>query len=121
MSRIPVPSHSAYNRTSGASERSQSPLPFPERASSPLPPPRSTGHPSATMSTLSGAAADTRRKQSRKDEVSVLSPSYPLGHGVGAGSEGTVRTRTDSVVTKRGLHVSAVCRPQKCPTFACSV
>ena len=113
MSRIPVPSHSAsYNRSSGASERSNSPLPFPERASSPLPPSRFSGHSSATMSTISSSAADTRRKQSRKDEVCVLSAFRPVAYGVGAYSEGTVRIRTGRVITERGLHVFAVCCPQ---------
>ena len=73
MSRIPVPSHTASYTRSGASERSNSPLPFPERATSPTSPthPRFTRQSTATMSTLSGSPADTRKKQSRRDEVRV--------------------------------------------------
>ncbi|KAH9890929.1 CBS-domain-containing protein [Cubamyces lactineus] len=68
MSRIPVPAHSpSYNRSAGA-QRAASPIPFPaERAVSPLPPSRH--HTTASMSTLSGSAADTRKKQSKRDEA----------------------------------------------------
>ncbi|KAI9066642.1 CBS-domain-containing protein [Trametes sanguinea] len=68
MSRIPVPSHSpSQNRGAGA-QRAASPIPFPaDRALSPLPPSRH--HTNASMSTLSGAAADTRKKQNRRDEA----------------------------------------------------
>lgn len=72
MSRIPVPSHNASYTRSGASERSNSPLPFPERATSPTSPSPSRFTRHSTMSTLSGSALDTRRKQSKRDEVSPL-------------------------------------------------
>lgn len=87
MSRIPVPSHSPYTR-SGASDRSNSPLPFPERASSPLPPLRFNTHSTPSMSTLSGSVADTRRKQSKRDEVSpVLVLTGALSCSVGQARE----------------------------------
>ncbi|KAI0768516.1 CBS-domain-containing protein [Trametes elegans] len=67
MSRIPVPAHSpSYNRSAGA-PRTASPIPFPDRAPSPLPPARH--HTNASMSTLSGSPADTRKKQNRRDEA----------------------------------------------------
>ncbi|KAH9947659.1 CBS-domain-containing protein [Amylocystis lapponica] len=67
MSRIPVPSHSpSYNR--GAPPTSTSPIPFPERAASPLPIRHQTN---ASMSTVSGSpsVAETRRKQTKRDEA----------------------------------------------------
>ncbi|KAI8995342.1 CBS-domain-containing protein [Trametes punicea] len=68
MSRIPVPSHSpSHNRSAGA-QGAASPIPFPvDRAVSPLPPSRH--HTNASMSTISGSAADTRKKQSKRDEA----------------------------------------------------
>ncbi|KAI0824114.1 CBS-domain-containing protein [Trametes gibbosa] len=68
MSRIPIPAHSpSYNRSAGA-PRAASPIPFPaERALSPLPPSRHQT--AASMSTLSGSPADTRKKQNRRDEA----------------------------------------------------
>ncbi|EMD41721.1 hypothetical protein CERSUDRAFT_110295 [Gelatoporia subvermispora B] len=67
MSRIPVPSHSpSYNRSAGA----QSPIPFPaDRASSPLPGSRQSHRDASNMSTVSSSYADSRRKQSRRDEA----------------------------------------------------
>ncbi|KAI0724321.1 CBS-domain-containing protein [Cerioporus squamosus] len=67
MSRIPLPSHSpSYNRSAGA-PRAASPIPFPpERAVSPLPPRHQS---TASMSTLSGSVAETRKKQNKRDEA----------------------------------------------------
>ena len=68
MSRIPVPSHSpSYNRGAGA-PRAVSPIPFPDRAVSPLSPRHQSN---ASMSTLSGSVAETRKKQNKRDEVRV--------------------------------------------------
>ncbi|KAI0735414.1 CBS-domain-containing protein [Earliella scabrosa] len=69
MSRIPVPSSSpSYNRSAGA-PRALSPIPFPpERAVSPLPFPNRQQS-SASMSTLSGSVAETRKKQNKRDEA----------------------------------------------------
>lgn len=74
MSRIPVPSHSNKHRDS-AGARALSPIPFPERAASPLPPARPSALPTSPMSSLSGSVAETRKKQSKRDEVSSFSPS----------------------------------------------
>ncbi|KAI0343922.1 CBS-domain-containing protein [Trametopsis cervina] len=65
MSRIPVPS--SHKSSAGASHGSLSPIPFPERASSPLP----SRVPAATspMSSISGSLAETRKKQSKRDEA----------------------------------------------------
>ncbi|RDX56107.1 CBS-domain-containing protein [Polyporus arcularius HHB13444] len=66
MSRIPLPSHSpSYNRSAGA-PRAPSPIPFPDRAVSPLPPRHQS---TASMSTLSGSVAETRKKQNKRDEA----------------------------------------------------
>ncbi|CDO72448.1 hypothetical protein BN946_scf184977.g149 [Trametes cinnabarina] len=68
MSRIPVPSHSPSQNRSAGANRAASPIPFPaDRALSPLPPSRH--HTNASMSALSGSAADTRKKQNRRDEA----------------------------------------------------
>lgn len=78
MSRIPLPSHSpAFNRQAGA--RSESPVPFPDRAVSPIPSGRHRD--SANMSTISSSLAETRKKQTRKDEVGVFVTrlSIPFG------------------------------------------
>ena len=72
MSRIPVPAH---NNRHGPGARPLSPVPFPERSASPLPPLRQSQAPTPPMSTLSGSVAETRRKQSKRDEVSALSLS----------------------------------------------
>ncbi|KAF9821848.1 hypothetical protein IEO21_00278 [Rhodonia placenta] len=71
MSRIPVPStHSPSNhRGAGALPRSESPIPFPERATSPLPVAVHRHQPSTAMSTVSASVAETRKKQSKRDEA----------------------------------------------------
>ncbi|KZT19358.1 CBS-domain-containing protein [Neolentinus lepideus HHB14362 ss-1] len=73
MSRIPIPSHHSpsQSRMGSAGHRPVSPVPFPvERATSPIPPSRHQSNPS--MSTLSGhhsSVAETRKKQSKRDEA----------------------------------------------------
>lgn len=74
MSRIPVPTNS-YSRTSNRG--SPSPIPFPERANTP---PNRPPLSASSMSTLSGSMAETRKKQTKRDEVRVLrtlSPTIP--------------------------------------------
>ncbi|KAF9270471.1 CBS-domain-containing protein [Marasmius fiardii PR-910] len=70
MSRIPLPvsGHSPSQNRSPTS-----PVPFPgERSSSPLPPSRHQSTASISMSSLSGMQSETRRRQLKKDEASLL-------------------------------------------------
>ncbi|KAH9937465.1 CBS-domain-containing protein [Fomitopsis serialis] len=68
MSRIPVPSLSPSNhRSAGAQQRAISPVPFPERATSPLP--GGLHRHQSSMSSVSSSMAETRKKQSKRDEA----------------------------------------------------
>lgn len=64
-SRIPVPVH---QRSSSPSPAPRSTAPLPDRAPSPSPHQRYQAS-STTMSAVSGNIAETRRKQSKRDEV----------------------------------------------------
>jgi hypothetical protein len=73
MSRIPVPSHSPSFARTSQSHTPSSPTPFADRSASPLPLPRQQ---TSTMSTMSGHGgsnmAETRKKQSKRDEVCTM-------------------------------------------------
>lgn len=74
MSRIPVPSSSPLQARNVSVS---SPVPFPgERASSPLPGSRHAPH--SSMSSLSGLQSETRKKTSKRDEVTFYSDSLSL-------------------------------------------
>lgn len=76
MSRIPVPSQSPQgHRSAGAQQRALSPVPFPDRASSPLPGGLHRHQTQSSMSSISSSMAETRKKQTKRDEVSIR----PLG------------------------------------------
>lgn len=98
MSRIPVPSHSPSNHRGAGAQRAVSPVPFPDRSASPLPggPHRHQTQPS--MSSVSSSMAETRKKQSKRDEVSSTSLSIlcPLLARRPYVSAGVVQTRVCS-------------------------
>ena len=65
------------------------------------------------MSTLSSSAADTRRKQSKRDEVSpLLPPCLSIGCAVRQARVEAAGLRRHEAPTERGLHVFAVHCPQ---------
>lgn len=100
MSRIPVPSHPSHNRA-------PSPIPFPERAASPLPvnpsPLRSSTTSMSSVSFNASSVSDTRRKQSKRDEVrfyySIVNAMLHLGDG---GRINALATRVLRVLTSVG-------------------
>ncbi|KAH9921970.1 CBS-domain-containing protein [Epithele typhae] len=72
MSRIPVPSHSPSHPRGAGALRPTSPMPvsFPsDRPVSPSPFPSPRHQSTTSMSALSGSVADTRKKQSKRDEA----------------------------------------------------
>ena len=71
MSRIPVPSHSPSNHRGAGAQRAVSPVPFPDRSASPLPGGLQRHQTQASMSSVSSSMAETRKKQSKRDEVST--------------------------------------------------
>lgn len=77
MSRIPVPSHSPSNHRGAGAQRAVSPVPFPDRSASPLPGGLQRHQTQASMSSVSSSMAETRKKQSKRDEVSASASLSP--------------------------------------------